>query len=100
MFRNLVFRNLVLRTPQYLICAVTPLAILEYKYNRSHDELLANVLKEDKLTYSRDSFEDGKNIYQKEIEEIRKSSRQIKHWQSSGPREQLFTPIPKRWNKD
>ena len=95
-----VFANIFLRTTEYLVCAVTPLAILEYKYNRSHDELLANVLTEDKLTYSRDSFDEGKNIYQKEIEEIRKSSRSIKHWQSSGPREQLFKPMPKRWKKD
>ena len=94
-----VFTNIFLRTPQYLICAVAPLAILEYKYNRSHDELLANVLQEDELTYRRD-FDQGKNIYQEEIEEIRKSSQMIKHWQSSGPREQLFTPVPKRWKKD
>ena len=78
-----------------MICAITPLAMIEYKYNRSHDELIANVLKEDSLTYSKDN----KN-YHKEIEEIRKSSSRIKHWQSSGPREQLFTAVPKRWKKD
>ena len=95
-----VFTNIFLRTPQYLICAVAPLAILEYKYNRSHDELLANVITEDKLTYGKDSLTNGRNIYEHEIEEIRKSSQMIKHWQSSGPAQQLFTPIPKRWNKD
>ena len=93
MFRNLVFRNLVLRTPEYLICAVAPLAILEYKYNRSHDELLANVLREDYLL-------SNPPMNKEDIEAIRHSSNRIRHWQSSGPDQQLFTSVPKRWNKD
>ena len=90
----------ILRTTEYVTCAVMPLAVIEYKYNRSHDELIANIIAEDSLAYSRDSFDEGKNIYQNDIEDIRKSTQIIKHWQSSGPREQLFTAVPKRWKKD
>jgi hypothetical protein len=83
--------------PVGIWCAVTPMAILEYKYNRSCDELLANVLKEDFLTYEINPFPADKNIYQHQLEDIRKSSQRIKHWQSSSPVQQLFTSVPKRW---
>ena len=88
-----IFRHLVLRTPEYLICAVAPLAILEYKYNRSHDELLANVLREDYLL-------SNPPMNKEDIEAIRHSSNCIRHWQSFAPVQQLFKPIPKRWKKD
>ena len=82
----------ILRTTEYVTCAVMPLAVIEYKYNRSHDELIANIIAEDSLN----PFVSNK----KDIEEIRKSTQMIKHWQSSGPRKQLFTAVPKRWKKD
>jgi hypothetical protein len=99
-YYNEEMRRAISVIPIGISCALTPLALLEYKYNRSHDELLANVLREDSLTYQQSPFASEKNIYQQEIEEIRKSSQRIKHWQSSGPREQLFNAVPKRWNKN
>ena len=82
--------------PCVLFSAVTPLAILEYKYNKSHRELLANVREEDCLTYEYTCiFPDP--LFQKQLQEVRKSSDKIKHWQSAGPRIQLFTSVPKRY---
>lgn len=92
---------------RYIPCAffssATPLAILEYKYNKSHKELLSNVMAEDFLQYGMDCIVEDKSLdelYKKQIAEIRESSRKIKNWQSDGPRIQLFTSVPTRWRKD